>query len=105
MKQSLDNFSTDKQPASDENDLIIQIFFHKDIWAIDLSKKDSQIRAFVQTFLMLGYIIYFLPRSGMSLALVRACQKPTFLTELVASFFPTRTARLRWEMKNYLERM
>ena len=98
---------THRGPFLIESHLSGKLIFEKEIWRLDVSDYDSnhrETRAAVITFLLLGYIIFFLPLCGQSPALVQYCQQRTFLTQPVISFFPNRTTLLLQAMESYLQR-
>jgi len=59
----------------------------------------------VSCFVYLGYILFFLPRSGRSGPLVRHCLQETYLTKHVTTLCPKRTALIRQAIKEYLYRV
>jgi len=75
--------------------------FHNDIWALE---EPGITGCDTMTFLSLGYIFFFLPRSGKSQALLEHCQTQVFLTNYVIHEFPERTALVRRAMQEYLNR-
>ena len=95
-------------PTLDENYLSYQLVFQDDIWRLDLSNhnpREGGITASVTPFLLLGYIIFFLPYCGKSQALVKHCQQQTFLNQHLISFFPRCTATVRQAVGAYLRRV
>jgi len=107
LEQLQQVYWTHRGPFLIESHLLGKLIFEKEIWRLDVSDYDSnhrETRAAVTTFLLLGYIIFFLPLCGQSPALVQYCQQRTFLTQPVISFFPNRTTLLLQAMESYLQR-
>lgn len=59
----------------------------------------------VLCFVYLGYLLFFLPRSGESSLLIQHCRQQAFLSARMVTSLPTRTALVREAMRVYLERV
>jgi len=91
----------------DEDRISSLLHYEQSAWILDLSRsqdKSPEFRMATGIFLLLGYLISFLPHSGGCPSLLRECQEPTFLTDDLASHFPERTSLARQAMEKYLGR-
>jgi len=78
-----------------------KITFHDNIWTLNT----FGVAIDVDIFLILGYIIFFLPQCSKSKRLVKHCKQQSFLTQGLIKSFPERTALVRQAMQDYLERV
>jgi len=78
-----------------------KITFHDNIWTLN----KSGVAIDVETFLFLGYIIFFLPKCSKSPELLEHCKQQSFLTQDLITSYPERTALVRRAMQDYLERV
>ena len=92
---------SEEYTSEGESYMSSKVTFHDNIWVLYEPCHDEQD---VTTFLSLGYIFFFLPRSGKSQALLEHCQTQVFLTHYVIHGFPERTALVRQAMQEYLNR-
>ena len=84
-----------------ENFLSGNITFHNNIWRLN----ESDAALGVQTFLFLGYIIFFLPQCSKSKRLLEHCKQQSFLHKTLIKSYPEQTALVRQAMQDYLERV
>jgi len=96
-----------EEPPFDENYMARKPFLHEGMWVLEFKESFTTWieDKYASLFLILGYILFFLPLSGESALLVQHCREQTFLTEQVINFLPTRTALVRKAMEEYLKRV
>jgi len=96
-----DGEESEECTSEEESYMSSNVTFHNNQWALDepFNEEHDMIM-----FLCLGYIFFFLPRSGKSQPLLEHCQTQVFLTHYVIRHFPERTALVRRAMQEYLNR-
>jgi len=92
---------SEEYTSEEESYMSSKVTFHDNIWVLYEPSHDEQDEI---TFLCLGYIFFFLPRSGKSQPLLEHCQTQVFLTHYVIRDFPERTTLVRRAMQEYLNR-
>jgi len=90
---------TNEEGPFDENRLLDQLIHANGMWRFE----HREASPFEVAFLCLGYLIFFLPRAGISVELLQYCQQKAFLTKTLTMLFPKRTTLLRRVINDYLE--
>jgi len=83
------------------NDSRVAIDMHSHV-AFDIY---SSVDIDMEVFLLLGYIIFFLPKCSKSKRLLEHSKQQSFLSQYVIESCPERTALVRQAMQDYLERV
>lgn len=115
QKLELLDGTQEDEPTFDEDQLSAKLIFDNGIWEVPLSDKGHS-NAFTGTrrppttseifFILLGYIVFLLPRCGRSEQLIQNCEQETFLTSTrMTTLFPLRTALAREAIQEYLSRV